>query len=183
MDSLPPVAVKLGAIFSSLGLGLATLSLGLKPLPAPRGRARGPHWLAASPSKRAGEVLALQLSPLWIASVGEHNQQRVSPFTTRELTPAAGVVVAGGFYTRWGPWGYMLYCTACAAPYLAVPLLSPAACDQARPTGPCWLRTLSRAQGVPWHSRYVVKANLWIAIFSFIGNYWRVSSLAAQQER
>lgn len=61
--------------------------------------------------------------------------EQPAPLATPQLTPAAGVVVAGGFYTRWGPWGYMLYCVACAAPYLAVPLLAPATCDQARPSG------------------------------------------------
>ena len=30
------------------------------------------------------------------------------------------------------------------------------------------------SQGLPWNERYIVKANAWIAIFSFIGNYWRV---------
>ena len=68
--ALPPVAVTMAKIFSSLGAGLLALSLGLTRAPAPRGKARGAVWLSTNPGKRAGEVLALQLSPLWIASVG-----------------------------------------------------------------------------------------------------------------
>ena len=70
LPALPPVVFTLAKIFGSLLAGLAALSLGLTAVPPPRGRARGPHWLSASPGKRAGELLALRLSPLWIASVG-----------------------------------------------------------------------------------------------------------------
>ncbi len=30
----------------------------------------------------------------------------------------------------------------------------------------------SHEKGKPWHQQYWVKANVWIAIFSFIGNYF-----------
>ena len=66
LATLPPIAVTMAKIFSSLGAGLLALSLGLTRAPAPRGAV----WLSTNPGKRAGEVLALQLSPLWIASVG-----------------------------------------------------------------------------------------------------------------
>jgi hypothetical protein len=33
-------------------------------------------------------------------------------------------------------------------------------------------RSPAPPQGKPWSSRYIVKANAWIAIFSFVGNYW-----------
>jgi cycloeucalenol cycloisomerase len=66
------------------------------------------------------------------------------------------VVVAGGLYERWGEWQYLSYGVACATPYVAVPLLAPAAADRGR----------------PWSSRYIVKANAWVALFSFVGNYW-----------
>lgn len=46
----------------------------------------------------------------------------------------AGVVIAGSFYLRWGAWGYLNYCVACALPYILVPLLSPAAADKVRRT-------------------------------------------------
>ena len=35
-------------------------------------------------------------------------------------------------------------------------------------------------QGRPWHARYILKANLWIAIFSFVGNYWSAAHKALQ---
>jgi hypothetical protein len=66
--------------FIGLALGLTALSLGLTRAPAPRGKARGAVWLSTNPGKRAGELLALQLSPLWIASVGAHLRGlRVTP--------------------------------------------------------------------------------------------------------
>lgn len=68
------------------------------------------------------------------------------------------MVIALSLYERWGEWGYMIFCAACALPLVVVPLALPSAAD-------CKL---------PWHQRYIVKANLWVAIFSFIGNYWCV---------
>ena len=143
LAAVPPIAVTMAKIFGSLGAGLLTLSLGLTRAPAPRGKARGAVWLSTNPGKRAGEVLALQLSPLWIASVGAALRTLCAApwwkparlWRARELTrgPArAGVVVAGGFYQRWGPWGYMNYCLACALPYVLWPLLFPSAADKAR---------------------------------------------------
>ncbi len=37
---------------------------------------------------------------------------------------------------------------------------------------------LTHAQNTPWSARYITKANAWIAIFSFIGNYWRAGDTA-----
>eukprot|EP00958_Prasinococcus_capsulatus_P001897 scaffold175_cov414-Prasinococcus_capsulatus_cf.AAC.5 len=47
-------------------------------------------------------------------------------------------------------------CARCAALFLVVPLAWPAESDRKLPLG----------------DRYILKANLWIAIFGFIGNYW-----------
>lgn len=66
------------------------------------------------------------------------------------------VVIATRAYETFDRWGYLAYCGACAAPALAWPLAFPSACDV----------------GTRWRDRYVVKANVWIAVFSFIGNYW-----------
>ena len=66
------------------------------------------------------------------------------------------VVIATAAYESWGKWGYMSYCGACAAPAVLYPLMFPLQGDVRRP-----LRD--------W---YILKANVWIAIFSFIGNYW-----------
>lgn len=46
----------------------------------------------------------------------------------------------------------------CASLYI-IPLVFPLAADR----------------GKPLADRYITKANLWIAVFSFIGNYWRDS--------
>lgn len=42
---------------------------------------------------------------------------------------------------------------------------------------PLWLQALfftggKDEQGTPWYQRYAFKANVWVAIFGFIGNYW-----------
>ena len=66
------------------------------------------------------------------------------------------VVIATAAYESWGKWGYMSYCGACAAPAVLYPLMFPLRGDVGRP-----LRD--------W---YILKANVWIGVFSFIGNYW-----------
>jgi cycloeucalenol cycloisomerase len=68
----------------------------------------------------------------------------------------AAVVIALSSYEQWGEWSYMIFCAACALPLLVLPLALPSAADRK----------------LPWHERYIIKANLWVAIFSFIGNYW-----------
>jgi hypothetical protein len=91
LAAVPPIAVTMAKIFSSLGAGLLALSLGLTRAPAPRGKARGAVWLSTNPGKRAGEVLALQLSPLWIASVGAPLRRRrvATRRRPRAFSPAA----------------------------------------------------------------------------------------------
>jgi hypothetical protein len=185
--SLPPIALTMAKIFSSLGAGLLALSLGLTRAPAPRGKARGAVWLSTNPGKRAGELLALQLSPLWIASVGAPQRRRrvveresagaLSGQLTRprrsllrrgrrgRLLPALGRVglhellprlraavpaVAHAVSGRGGQGARLGGGRGCAG-------------RDSRPYPP---------QGVPWYARYTFKANAWIAIFSFIGNYW-----------
>uniref|UniRef100_A0A7S3R8E8 Cycloeucalenol cycloisomerase n=1 Tax=Dunaliella tertiolecta TaxID=3047 RepID=A0A7S3R8E8_DUNTE len=55
-----------------------------------------------------------------------------------------------------GNWGYMLIGTVCAGPCFVLPIFIQSKADRSK----------------PWHQRHWVKANLWIAIFSFIGNYF-----------
>jgi cycloeucalenol cycloisomerase len=69
---------------------------------------------------------------------------------------AVVVVIATQAYEQWGPWGYMFFCAPCALLYVTVPYLFPGPADKK----------------LRWSDRYITKANLWIAIFSFIGNYW-----------
>mmetsp|Transcript_35960 Transcript_35960/g.78453 ORF Transcript_35960/g.78453 Transcript_35960/m.78453 type:complete len:203 (+) Transcript_35960:99-707(+) len=67
-----------------------------------------------------------------------------------------GVVIATKAFEQWKEWEYMYYCVGCAAPFVLFPLLRPAEADRKTPLS----------------QRYIMKFNLWIAIFSFIGNYW-----------
>lgn len=67
-----------------------------------------------------------------------------------------GIVVVTGAYEWFQEWDYMKLCVALALPFLLQPFLFPM---PAEGNFPIW-------------QRYSFKANLWIAIFSFIGNYW-----------
>lgn len=53
-------------------------------------------------------------------------------------------------------WHYLFLCVGLALPFLLQPLLFP----------------FSAEKCLPLYCRYSVKANVWLAIFSFIGNYW-----------
>jgi len=67
-----------------------------------------------------------------------------------------GVVVATSVYKQFTANSYMYLCVSLALPYLLQPVVYP----------------LPAEKNLPLHMRYSFKANLWIAIFSFIGNYW-----------
>jgi cycloeucalenol cycloisomerase len=67
-----------------------------------------------------------------------------------------GAVVATGAYEHFTENSYMQLCTALASPFLLQPILFP----------------MKSEKHLPLFERYSFKANVWIAIFSFIGNYW-----------
>lgn len=69
---------------------------------------------------------------------------------------AFGIVVVTGAYESFDENSYMYLCTGLSAPFLLQPILYP-------------LKTESK---LPLFERYSFKANVWIAIYSFIGNYW-----------
>jgi cycloeucalenol cycloisomerase len=56
----------------------------------------------------------------------------------------------------WDEWGYLWCGVLTVAPLLVIPLLAPGEADR----------------GKPLLGRFWVKANVWIAIFGFIGNYF-----------
>jgi cycloeucalenol cycloisomerase len=95
-------------------------------------------------------VFILKVSACWIASVA--------------------VVIGLSAYEWWGEWGYMAYCVTCASPYVLVPLFAPLEGDVVRGKGP--RRGSVTVTAKPLREAYIFKANLWIAVFSFIGNYW-----------
>lgn len=67
-----------------------------------------------------------------------------------------GVVVATKVYEHFTADIYLMFCGGVAAPYLLQPFVWP----------------LPAERNLPLHMRYSFKANVWIACFSFIGNYW-----------
>ena len=150
--SIPPIWITMGKIFLTLFAVLFALSTTLtRAVRISKGRGEGTlrfveakaRFLAdakENPSKHHAEIFILKYSAVWILSVG--------------------VVIASRAYEWWGRWGYIVYCGACAAPYVVTPLLRPLKGDRT-PAGASSIAT--------W---YILKANAWIAVFSFIGNYW-----------
>jgi cycloeucalenol cycloisomerase len=67
-----------------------------------------------------------------------------------------GVVVAMKLYEQFDENSYMKLCVTLALPFLLQPIVWP----------------MPAERNLPLIYRYSFKANLWIAIFSFIGNYW-----------
>ena len=158
MNAVPEVWVTMAKIFATMFATLGALAATLTPARAskrisPRGDV-GAGWLcdpSSNPSKYHAEVFILKVSACWITSVG--------------------VVISLGTYEWWGRWGYMVYCVTCASPYVLVPLIAPLEGDVVRGKGTRRQGTVT-ATARPFRERYIFKANLWIAVFSFIGNYW-----------
>lgn len=67
-----------------------------------------------------------------------------------------GIVVVTQAYESFTEYGYLSLCTSLSLPFLLQPILYP----------------LSAEAKLPLFERYSFKANVWIFIFSFIGNYW-----------
>lgn len=67
------------------------------------------------------------------------------------------VIVASEIYESIGEWGYLGLCSGLAAPLLLQPFVAP---------------SLTGEQDVPLFERHCTKANAWIAIYSYLGNYW-----------
>ena len=65
-------------------------------------------------------------------------------------------IIAGGFYESFDEWSYMKVCVGLALPYLFQPYFLP----------------MPAERHMPLLQRYSFKANVWISIFSFVGNYW-----------
>jgi cycloeucalenol cycloisomerase len=74
---------------------------------------------------------------------------------------AFGCIVAFGFYEDFDKWSYMKVCVGLSLPFLLQPILFPSAGSPGCPD-----------EKRPLLERYSFKANLWLAVYSFIGNYW-----------
>jgi cycloeucalenol cycloisomerase len=66
------------------------------------------------------------------------------------------LVILWQVYENYTADSYMLLCVTLALPFLLQPILFP----------------LKAEKNLPLYLRYSFKANVWIAIFSFVGNYW-----------
>ena len=74
---------------------------------------------------------------------------------------AFACIVAFGLYEDFDKWSYMKVCVGLSLPYLLQPIVLPSAGSPGSPD-----------EGRPLLERYSFKANLWLAVYSFIGNYW-----------
>lgn len=70
------------------------------------------------------------------------------------------IIVAFQLYESFTAWTYLYVCVGLSLPFLLQPLLLPSAGFG------------SPDANRPWDCRYATKANVWLAIYSFIGNYW-----------
>jgi cycloeucalenol cycloisomerase len=144
------VAVTMTAIFCSMLAVIASLlTIQIKkqqPCDIDIDDAGSGRWLPnakTEPSKRAYEIYALMYTPVWIL--------------------VFGCIVTFGLYEDFDKWSYMKVCVGLSLPLLLQPLLLPWA-EGIMGSSPDTQRPLTE--------RYCFKANVWLAIYSFIGNYW-----------
>jgi cycloeucalenol cycloisomerase len=71
-----------------------------------------------------------------------------------------GIIVAFQLYEDFDAWSYLKVCGGLSLPFLVQPILLPSAGFN------------SPDAKRPLLERYAFKANIWIAVYSFIGNYW-----------
>ncbi|CAM9353329.1 unnamed protein product [Phaeothamnion confervicola] len=96
--------------------------------------------------------------PVWLAAdnpakrAWEVFMLRYAPFWIAGFA----IIVALQLYEGFRELEYMVVCGGLALPILLLPFLYPPAAEVARPIA----------------ERFSLKANLWMAVYSFIGNYW-----------
>ena len=111
------------------------------------------------PSKYAYEIFVAMYTPVWIFLFG--------------------CIVVTQYYEQLTPMGYIIVCAALALPCLLQPILIPGGVAMYYRSGSCSNNNntnqkypISPDRYRPIHERYAFKANVWIATYSFIGNYW-----------
>jgi|TARA_B110000971_G_scaffold215294_1_gene248541 cycloeucalenol cycloisomerase len=151
--AVPEVWVTMAKIFATLFAICGSLAMTLTPVPAAKTK-RG-----ASKAKGKSVVTG------WLcdksSNPSKHHAEAFILKVSAGWIASVGFVIFFGWYEWWGPWGYLGYCVSCAAPYIVVPLFKPLGGD-----------ILKDGSVRPRSEQYVLKANAWIAIFSFVGNYW-----------
>ena len=70
---------------------------------------------------------------------------------------AFALIIGLGLYERFTAWTYLGVCGGLALPLALQPFLYPG---------------LTREADRPLAQRYALKANVWLAIFGWVGNYW-----------
>ena len=70
---------------------------------------------------------------------------------------AFALIIGLGLYERFTAWTYLWVCGGLALPLVLQPFLYPG---------------LTREADRPLAQRYALKANVWLAIFGWVGNYW-----------
>ena len=112
----------------------------------------------AAPATRSAQAAgwAFLVPPASVHAASKRHAELFALVVAGVWIASVPVVLVTQAYEYWGPWGYLLYCGSCASLYLVLPYVRPADVDRT----------------TPWHARYITKANLWIGIFGFIGNYW-----------
>ncbi|KAL3918635.1 MAG: hypothetical protein SGILL_004143 [Bacillariaceae sp.] len=108
---------------------------------------------------------AVAASSRWLPDPSTEPSKRAYEIYALCYTPiwilAFACIVAFGLYEDFDKWSYMQVCVGLALPFLLQPILFPSAGTTGSPD-------TTR----PMFQRYSFKANLWLAIYSFIGNYW-----------
>ena len=114
-----------------------------------------------SSGSKGNKVERLSSSSRWFPHIDENPQQRACEvwFLRYGIFWICCFAIIVGFrlYVRFDRWHYILVCGGLASPLLLQPIVAP---------------HITKESDRPLTERYAFKANLWIAIYSFIGNYW-----------
>ena len=116
------------------------------------------YALAAPKRASSARAASAQLSP-WLSPnpAKAWTERFFLLYSPVWITWCLCILVPFKLYDRLDEWGYLAIGLAAALPCVLVPaLVTESAADAGR----------------PWADKYWVKANVWIAIFSFIGNYY-----------
>ena len=114
--------------------------------------------LAALQTKKKGDTSSFLPSPTTEPSKRAYEQFNLT--YTPVWILAFGAIVVFQLYEDFDEWSYIKVCVGLSLPYLFQPILFPSAGYN------------SPDQKRPLIERYSFKANVWIFVYSFIGNYW-----------
>lgn len=99
--------------------------------------------MALEPDKRAWETFIIYYTFVWLS--------------------VFAVIVGFGYYEDFDEWSYLKVCCGLAFPVLVQPMVYPSLALFGQPSSDAHRS---------WTRRYSLHANLWMAVYSFIGNYW-----------